>query len=153
MGYTLLRIHILQSIFFLRLSFSLGLVAILCCGCGQTSSQPRFARHIGTVDLSVDFGGVAPNIDVQIPCSEDSTVFDVLTQAGLNGDLKLRSSGRGETAFVGSIDGVGDQSGGDKYWTYLLNGQLAKTGSGVTEVAPGDQVRWQYGPTPKELMQ
>lgn len=120
-------------------------------GCQQTATAPLPKRQIGTVDLVVDFGAAAETISVQIPCSEDSTVLDILQRAELSGELKLQSSGAGETAFVQSINGVGGADTPDQYWTYLLNGELAKTGSGVTEVDPGDEVHWRFGSAPPEL--
>lgn len=108
-------------------------------------------RQIGTVDLVVDFGAAAETIKVQIPCSEDSTVLNILQRAELNGDLKLQSSGAGETAFVESINGIGGALTPDQHWTYLLNGELAKTGSGVTEVDPNDEIQWRFGSPPPEL--
>ena len=124
---------------------------LTACGCGPTTAEAPPKRQIGTVNLTIDFGGAAENVEVQIPCSEDSTVMDVLRRAEMNGDLKLQSSGSGETAFVQSINGVGQQSSTGKYWTYLLNGELSKTGSGVTEVDPGDEVNWRFGSAPPEL--
>ena len=120
-------------------------------GCQQTETAPLPKRQIGTVVLSVDFGAEAESVRVQIPCSEDSTVLDILRRAELNGDLKLESSGAGETAFVQSINGVGGTNTPDQYWTYLLNGELAKTGSGVTEVDPNDEIQWRFGAAPPEL--
>ena len=120
-------------------------------GCGATTTEAPPKRQIGTVDLTIDFGGARENIDVQIPCSEDSTVMDILYRAEMNGDIEIQSTGRGETAFVTSINDVGQQSSGDKYWTFTLNGQLSKTGSGVTEVDPGDEVHWRFGSAPPEL--
>ena len=78
-------------------------------------------------------------------------MLKILQRAELNGDLKLESSGTGETAFVQSINGVGGTSTPDQYWTYLLNGELAKTGSGVTEVDPNDEIQWRFGAAPPEL--
>ena len=128
---------------------ALVLNATGCSPTTTTEAPPK--RQIGTVDLTIDFGGAGDNVVVQIPCSEDSTVIDILRRAEFNGDIKLQSSGKGETAFVESINGVSQQSSEGKYWTYRLNGQLSKTGSGVTEVDPGDDVQWQFGSAPPEL--
>lgn len=134
----------------IQLNVALMILSIVC-GCVEPKTDPLPQRQIGTVLLKVDFGGASPPIEVQIPCSEDSTVFDILSRAQLNGDLKLQSSGSAETAFVQSINGVGGQPSDTRYWTYLLNGQLSKTGSGITEVDPGDELQWRYGSAPPEL--
>jgi hypothetical protein len=123
----------------------------MIAGCQQTQVATPPKRQIGTVTLAVEFGSAAQSVNVQIPCSEDSTVLDILQRAELAGELKLQSSGAGETAFVQSINGVGGTDTPDQYWTYLLNGKLAKTGSGVTEVDPGDEVQWRFGAAPAEL--
>ena len=129
----------------------LSTLLVTTSGCGPTTAEAPPKRQIGTVNLTIDFGGTPENIGVQIPCSQDSTVLDILRRAELNGDVKLQSSGSGETAFVQSINGVSQQSSDGKYWTYLLNGELSKTGSGVTEVDPGDEVNWRFGSAPPEL--
>ena len=123
----------------------------LAIGCQPTETGALPKRQIGTVVLTVDFGSAAENIRVQIPCSEDSTVLNILQRAELNGDLELQTSGVGETAFVQSINGVGKTNTPGKYWTYLLNGELAKAGSGVTEVDPNDEIHWRFGAPPPEL--
>ena len=120
-------------------------------GCNQTVETPLPKRQIGTVLMKVDFGGEADDLEVQIPCSEDSTAFDILRRAELSGDLKLEASGEGETAFVRSINGVESQTGQNKYWTFRINDALAKAGCGVTEVDPGDVVQWNFGAPPPEL--
>ena len=124
---------------------------IIAGGCGLTATEAPPQRQIGTVDLTIDFGGASENIDVQIPCSEDSTVMDIIGRAEMNGDIELQSSGSGETAFVESINGVGQHSSNGQYWTYRLNGELSKTGGGVTGVDPGDEVQWRFGSAPPEL--
>lgn len=126
-------------------------------GCQPTATapdDPAAKRQIGTVVLSVDFGGRSDNVNVEIPCSADSTVFDILNRAMLNGDLKINATGSGETAFVHSINGVGedaeDRSAGN-FWVYKINDQIGKTGSGVTEVDPADVVSWRFGRAPADL--
>jgi len=129
----------------------LAIAFAVFCGCEQATVETESKRQIGTVELEIDFGGAEKNIAVQIPCSEDSTVFDILRRAEMSGDIELQSSGSGETAFVQAINEVGQQSPEGQYWTYLLNGELSKTGSGVTEVDPGDQLQWRFGAPPEEL--
>jgi len=119
----------------------LAIAFAVFCGCEQATVETESKRQIGA----------EKNIAVQIPCSEDSTVFDILRRAEMSGDIELQSSGSGETAFVQAINEVGQQSAEGQYWTYLLNGELSKTGSGVTEVDPGDQLQWRFGAPPEEL--
>lgn len=145
-----------SSIPLLILSIPLILIG---AGCQQTATAPgdsKSGRQIGTVNLSVDFGGRLDDVNVQIPCSADSTVFDILNRAVLSGDLKMKTTGSGETAFVHSINEIGKDAGdgeSGKFWTYQINGQFVKTGSGVTEVDPGDVVKWRYGTAPADLFE
>lgn len=148
-----------QSLLLRRVIPLLSLLILIAAGCQQTATAPgdsKAGRQIGTVDLSVDFGGRLEDVNVQIPCSADSTVFDILNRAVLSGDLKMKTTGSGETAFVHSINGIGKGDGdgeSGKFWTYQINDQFVKTGSGVTEVDPGDVVKWRYGTAPADLFE
>ncbi len=98
-----------------------------------------------TVDLTIDFNGQAGNKTVAVPCSGDSTVFSTLERAMNMGDLEFESSGRGESAFVISIDDVENQRAAGDNWTYRVNGELADRGCGVYDIQPGDQIMWHFG--------
>jgi hypothetical protein len=132
-------------------------VLVFAAGCQQSTTvptAPKTKRQIGTVALQVDFGGRGDNLNLEIPCSEDSTVMDILNRSAMHGDLKLDATGSGETAFLHAINGIGnaaqDREAGN-FWTYTVNGQTAKTGGGVTQVAPGDLIQWRFGPADPDL--
>lgn len=131
------------------------LVILLVTGCDsgpkiKTSDDPK--REIGTVDLVVDFGEEKEPVEVSAVCSEDSTVLSVLERAHNMKKLDLKFRGKGETAFVESIDGIGNQGAGGKNWIYRVNGKMGDKSAGLFEVDPGDKVSWNYGKPPKELV-
>ena len=136
------------------------LIAALISGasCQRDATLAPPTRDVGTVDLQVDFGGQQnqdaespANIDVAIPCSVGSTVFTTLKRAQQNGDLKMEASGAGETAFVSSINGVGSDADSGCYWFFFVNDVLAKKGSDVVEVDPGDKIRWSFQQRPADF--
>ena len=67
---------------------SLTLVALVSLGCDRSTAPGSSAseRAIGTVDLTVDFGGEGETIQVAIPVSDGSTVFTTLKRADQHGD-------------------------------------------------------------------
>lgn len=99
----------------------------------------------GTVQLQVDFSGEKKNMSVKVPCSADSTVFQILQRAQNQGDLDFDSQGSGGTAFVHSIDGVMNSGRRGKNWTFRVNEQLAKESCGSLAVVPGDVIEWKFG--------
>ena len=128
-------------------------LVIATAGCERAEVAVMPPREIGTVDLTVEFADGRPAIEVAVPCSDDSTAFSTLERAHRIGDLKLSASGSGERAFVHSIDGVAGDSQQDTYWFFFVNDKLGERGSGVTQVDPGDRVRWSYTRTPASLQE
>jgi hypothetical protein len=92
------------------------LAVCMFVGCdASTTVQPakdlpaETAAVAGTVDLVVDFTGERANVKVAVPCSTDSTVFQILERASSMGDLEFDSQGAGVTAFVHAINGTMNQ--------------------------------------------
>ena len=135
---------------------SLSILAMVLLGCDQATAPSNTstpAREIGTVDLVINFGDERKPIEVEIPCSADSTVFTTLKRADMHGDLELDAAGSGETAFIKGINGLmGNQETG-RYWFFYVDGQLAKQGCGVVEVDPDDQIEWRYQEQPADFDQ
>lgn len=119
-------------------------------GCnGAAVAEPDSkSTAAGTVQLRIDFQSEKKEIDVRIPCSEDSTVFTILERAQNLGDVKFESRGEGETAFVTSIGGVENQAAAGDNWVYRVNGELGDKSCGVFSVKPGDEVLWVFGKYP-----
>ena len=135
---------------------SLTLFAALCLtiGCAPTVDTPPKA-DVGTVSLTIDFpdDSQSADIDLQVGCAADSTVFEILQRAQKAGDFEFRHSSNvvqeSTSIFIKAINGVGEAN--DKYWTYYVNDELAKEGCGTYLVKPDDKLRWVYGNPPAEL--
>jgi len=137
-------------------SMSLLLVAasIWLIGCTATVEAPPQV-DTGTVSLSIDFPADSQqdDINVEVGCSANSTVFDMMQRSQTDGALEFEHSANAiqesASVFVRTIGGVGGDDG--KYWTYYINDKLAQEGCGTCSVKPGDKIRWVYGQPPAEL--
>ena len=126
---------------------------ILPIGCTATVENPQQV-DTGTVSLSIAFPAVSQrdDINVEIGCSTNTTVFEVMRRAQTDGvfEFKHSSSPLEESmVFVKSIGGVGGDDG--QFWTYYVNNELAQEGCGTCSAKPGDSIRWVYGLPPAEL--
>ena len=130
---------------FIIVAMSLTVIA----GCERPISN---SPTVGTVDLKVDFGSAnKSSLTMAVPCSADSTVLSILDRAQNIGDLKFKSSGTGERAFVQSIDGVSNEGDSGSNWIYSVDGETGKTGAGVAKVAPQQAVEWKFGDLPADM--
>lgn len=119
-------------------------------GCGQTSPSPAKNAANATDDshfsLTINFGeGEKSEIKAEVTSREALTVLDLLVAASQQEDFKITYKGKGETAFVESINGVVGGENGKNWWIYYVNDNLAKRGSGVYQLNPGDSVQWSLG--------
>lgn len=100
----------------------------------------------GTVQLEIEFNSSRKNINVDVPCSADSTVFTILERARNLGDLKFKSAGSSaDKKFVTSIGGVDNLAANGDNWVFRVNGKLGDKSSGIYSVKPGDEVLWSFG--------
>jgi hypothetical protein len=75
------------------------------------------------------------------------TAMDALLAAKAHArGIKVEHTGKGETAFVGSIEGLKNQGTGKekKNWQFFVNDEFATRGPGATELVAGDTVRWVF---------
>jgi hypothetical protein len=144
--------------FQLSLAGSVGLAVLLAlvmiAGISGCDSSPAGTRSTAagnsaaTVQLDIDFGGRRGNISVDVPCSVDSTVFQILERARNMADLEFYASGAGETTFVRSIDGVENEGAEGDNWVFRVNEKLGNKSCGIFPVQPGDRVLWVLGEYP-----
>ena len=131
-------------------------VTALCfaVGCNSTVEAPP-KPDIGTVSLVIDFpsNSQQADLDLQVGCSADSTVFEILRRAEKTEGLKVEHTinvvQEPSSIFVKGVNGVAGTDG--KSWTYYVNGELAKESCGTCSVKPDDNIRWAYGQPPAEL--
>lgn len=141
------------------LKFSCNLLCLLALslviGCTTAVDQP-VQVEVGTVSLLIDFleeDTQPSDIDVEIGCSANATVFEVLQRAQTEGLLKFEHTSNlvqeSASVYVTAIGGVDSSSGNS--WTYYVNDELAKEGCGTCAVKPGDKIRWVFGEPPEIL--
>jgi len=140
----------------LNLDFASLMMVIALCAVGCTSSVESPPRaDIGSVSLVVDFSDDSQqdDLDFQVGCSADATVFEVLQRAEKEGGLKIEHASSvvqgSASIFVNGFNGVVNAEG--KFWTYYVNDELAKEGCGTCMIKPDDKIRWVYGQPPTEL--
>lgn len=112
-----------------------------------TVEPPSSIAAAKPIRLSIDYRDGVIKTFTALTYHSGMTVFDALQAAGKHPrGVNLETRGRGETAFVVAIDDLKNQGGGAeaRNWQFHVNGELGKRGSGVTELAPGDEVLWVF---------
>lgn len=126
------------------------LALLMMSGCGATQTvEPTSGAsgRLATCNVEIVFGRKFDTKTFDIPCSasNDSTVISILERSHNMSEIKLQSTGSGETAFVVAIDDVKNEGASGDNWVYYVNDQLGDRGSGVYEIVPGDKIRWSFG--------
>jgi hypothetical protein len=126
-----------------------GIFAVAGCQSESASTASAVAQPEreteSVVLLQIDFRGQQDNLELEVPCSTESTAFEVLKIASRQAGFSLETTGQGQTAFVKSIAGVANQGAGGDNWVFHVNGALADRGSGVYPLQSKDQLRWVFG--------
>lgn len=99
-----------------------------------------------SVRLVIDYNDGLEKHFTAIPWKPGLTVFGALQQAAKHPrGIKFESTGSGATLFILSLDGIKNQAGdGDRNWIFSVNDKKGNKSSAVTELKPGDTVRWKY---------
>lgn len=85
------------------------------------------------------------------------TVLDAMVAARAHRrPLVFASTGSGETAFLNSLEGLANETGGSgggggkagstRCWQFWINGRFATSGMGAAILKPGDRVTWVFEP-------
>lgn len=113
----------------------------------KEDSPPPTEKHSvkTTLKLTVDFSdGYEVSYDL-IEWRRGMTVLDVMRDLSRHAHpLTFEFRGKGETAFLTSIQGVKNQGGEGGNWIFRVNGKLAKQGCGVTALEKGDTILWRF---------
>ncbi len=96
------------------------------------------------VSLTIDFGDGRRTEYEPIAWRDGITVYDVTSETQRY-DLKLKTLGTGESAFLANLDGIENEGADGRNWTYSVNGKTGDRSFGVFELEPGDQVLWTFG--------
>lgn len=126
----------------------LGIVTILAA-CGTTRQSAALAaepKPTGpTLQVVIDYGDGSQRRYTAIPWHEGITVAESLQAVGKHPrGVASRVRGRGELAFVESIDSIGNEGGTGKNWIFYVNDQMGEASAGATEVPQGGVVAWKF---------
>lgn len=107
---------------------------------GKSTIQPEIERlEEEKVILIIDNG--SSNIQqFELELKGEATVFDLLSQAGL--DLNYTEYDVG--IFVDAIEGIKNNGEEKMNWMYYINGETAKVGARECIVKPNDKIEWRY---------
>lgn len=96
-----------------------------------------------SVTVVIDYGdGVQKRIS--LPWKEKQTVLGALEAAARHPrGIKFKHRGKGETAFVMSIDDC-ENEGAGRNWTYQVNDKRATKSCGIQAIESGDVVLWKF---------
>jgi hypothetical protein len=72
-----------------------------------------------------------------VTVEEGKTALDLTKQVA-----KVETKGKGENAFVISIDGKVADSAKKEFWELLINGKSAEVGAGSYKIKDGDKIEW-----------
>jgi hypothetical protein len=96
-----------------------------------------------TVALVIDFGDGFEERYTALPFRNEMTILDLLNAAKDHSrSLPFAFRGKGETAFLTSLDNVGNQGREGRNWIYYVNGQIGEQSFAITKIQAGDRVAW-----------
>lgn len=125
---------------------SFVVICLLVCLPGCRNQQSNLAPKTSTIEItmSIEFQGRQDDLEFVLIFESGASVFEVLQKAQENGLLEFKNSGRGETAFVNSINGVDNERAAGSNWLFFVNNELANSGSDVIKLKDGDRVTWRF---------
>jgi hypothetical protein len=128
-----------------RLWLLATMAAILPTTCFLVAADP--APTTKSPLLVIDYGDGVEKHFTKLEWRPGMTVLDLLKEADEHPrGIEFEQRGRGETAFVSSIDGLEGEGGGRKKrnWLYFVNDQPADRSCGILEIQENDQVAWRF---------
>jgi hypothetical protein len=97
-----------------------------------------------TVALAIRFAD-GPERHDYVAWRDGMTVEDLLGAASrLPKGIQFSQRGSGEAALLTEINGVANEGGSARNWTYSVNGQEADRSFVVYKLQPGDHVLWTF---------
>ena len=140
----------------LPLLLAVVLVAIVAARSSQTRERGSASREVAapspadatgkTVSLVIQFDAGRERTFDAIAWHPGMTVDDLMTAASrLPHGFTYSVSGDHEMMLLGIIDGVANEWGSGRSWTYKVNDVPADRSLAVYELQPGDRVLWTFG--------
>jgi hypothetical protein len=135
--------------FFKYVGFAVVIAVVFLLGIsvGRQYSAPSDNQavqdQVSNASLMIDYG------DGKVKTYQDvsgSTVFNVLKNASEknNFDLKYKDYGGELGMFIESIDGIGKDPSGKKWWQYWVNNKYSQVGVSAYTVSPGDVIELKF---------
>lgn len=98
-----------------------------------------------TVRLTLDFGNGVRKEFASLAWQHDMTVADVLAAAeAYRPGITYVQQGRGESGFLTSLDGLGNEGAGGRNWLYRVDNRHAHVSFCLEKVEPGMHVLWTF---------
>lgn len=99
-----------------------------------------------SVKLVIRYGDGVEKHFTALEWREGMTVLDAMKAAQDHPrGIKFEYAGKGEKAFLSSIDGVSNEGDG-RNWIYRVNGEKGDRSFAIKTIAAGDVVDWTFGP-------
>lgn len=120
-----------------------GISAIADRDRGAENTENREAAEAAEEHISLTVEGLYENREVSIDAGD--TVLEVLSALD-NQDPQLNLQTTEYSGLGTLVEGLGDMTNGtdDKYWQYMVNGEMPHVGADAFELADGDVVRWEF---------
>lgn len=98
------------------------------------------------VKLMIDFGDGQVNTFNDVEVNKNASVFELLSRVAEKNSLKFEYKDYGGPMgiFIDSINGVGSDLGGNKYWQFWVNNIFSEVGASSYRLQNGDLVEWKY---------
>lgn len=103
------------------------------------NDQPKETSPISSeiiADLKIGYDSQEKNYN-SISIKSGATALDLIQQIAT-----ISSSGKGEMAFITTIDGRQADNGKKEFWEMLVNGKPSQVGAGTYKVQDKDKIEW-----------
>mgnify|MGYP000464330821 CR=1 FL=1 len=103
------------------------------------------------VRVVVDYKDGVQKCFLALEHRSDMTALDATIDAGRHArGIKLEYTGKADMAFINQIDDLRNQGPGkaSRNWQFRINGKHSTRGAGVTKLASGDTLLWEYTTMP-----
>jgi len=97
------------------------------------------------VDLIIYYGNEKVETYSHLSLPSYSSVFDLLKEAEKDGlNFEYQDYGGSLGVFIKSINNIGPDPDGKKWWQYWINNEYAKMGVSSQKVSAGDIIEFKY---------
>ncbi|HEY4232189.1 MAG TPA: DUF4430 domain-containing protein [Lacipirellulaceae bacterium] len=110
-------------------------------GTNETAAESPTGKTVALIIRSTD----SPERHDYVAWHDGMTVADLLTAAShLPKGIQFAQRGSGESALLTEINGVANEGGGGRNWTYSVDDKEADRSFAVLQLRPDDHVLWTF---------